>query len=189
VARPVLTPYGGILVDQLVRCCICNTSKFPTYCVVVVVARQCRNRGQVQPRFAQTRHHIGAPKLPIGHATFGHLPVEECAGSNEHDWLVEDARNPLCGVGAGRYARGIALLLAVLICAALVVKFWPVIVGIIGVIVAGYWTRRAADRHAERVEAERRRLAELVARADEQHAWVMQGDERGVYGEFSPAPV
>jgi len=88
-----------------------------------------------------------------------------------------------------RYAREMALLLAVLIAAALAVKYSWLIVSIIGVIVAVHWGRRAVDRHAERVEAERRRLAGFVARADQQHAWVMQGDERGVYGEFSPAPV
>jgi hypothetical protein len=70
------------------------------------------------------------------------------------------------------------LLLAVLMGVALVVKFWPVIVGIVGVIVAGYWVRRAAGRHAERVETEWRRLTGLEARADEQHEWVMGGDER-----------
>jgi hypothetical protein len=79
--------------------------------------------------------------------------------------------------------------LALLIGVALVVKYWWLIVGIVAVTYAGYRVVRAVDRHAERVEAERRRLAGLVARADQQHAWVMQGDERGVYGEFSPAPV
>ena len=73
--------------------------------------------------------------------------------------------------------------------AALAVKYWWLIVGIIGVIVAAHWGRRAVDRHAERVEAELRRVAELAARADQQHAWAMQGDERGVYGEFPAAPV
>ena len=73
--------------------------------------------------------------------------------------------------------------------AALAVKYSWLIVSIIGVIVAVHWGRRAVDRHAERVEAERRRLAGFVARADQQHAWVMQGDERRVYGELSPAPV
>jgi hypothetical protein len=66
---------------------------------------------------------------------------------------------------------------------------WSPIAGIIGLIAAGYLARRAADRHAERVEAERRRLAELVARADHQHRLVMQGDERGIYGEFPSAPM
>jgi len=83
----------------------------------------------------------------------------------------------------------VALILAVLIAAALVVKFWPVIVAVVGVIVAVHWGRRAVDRHAERVEAERRRLAGLVARADQQHNWTVQGDPRGTYGESLAAPM
>jgi hypothetical protein len=56
------------------------------------------------------------------------------------------------------------------------------------VIAAGYWGRRAVDRHAERVEAEQRRLAEIEARADLQYNLVMQGDLRGVFGEYPPGP-
>jgi hypothetical protein len=80
-----------------------------------------------------------------------------------------------------------ALCLAALIAVALVVKFWPVIVAVVGVIAAGYWGRRVADRHAARVEAERSRLAGLVARPDQQHDWAMQGDPRGTYGVEFPA--
>ena len=29
--------------------------------------------------------------------------------------------------------------------------------------------------------------AAMAARADQQHAWVMAGDDRGVYGAFPPA--
>ena len=72
---------------------------------------------------------------------------------------------------------------ALLIGVALAVKYWWLIVGVVGVIAVGYWGRRVADAHAERVEAEQRRLAGLVARADQQHARVMQGDPRGIYGE------
>jgi hypothetical protein len=36
------------------------------------------------------------------------------------------------------------------------------------------------------VAAQRRRDAETVARADRQHAQVLAGDDRGVYGEFAP---
>ena len=79
----------------------------------------------------------------------------------------------------------VALLFAV----AVVVKYWWLIVGIVCVIVAVYRVRGAVARHAERVEAERRRLAELAARADQQHDWVMEGDERGVYGEYPFAPI
>jgi hypothetical protein len=35
---------------------------------------------------------------------------------------------------------------------------------------------------------EAERVAGLKARADEQHQWVMQGDERGFYGESLAAP-
>jgi hypothetical protein len=81
----------------------------------------------------------------------------------------------------------VVLLFAV----ALAVKLFWWIVGITAVIVvvvkAVKWGRRAADERAARIEAERRRLAELAARADEQYRLVMQGDQRGVYGEYPPA--
>jgi hypothetical protein len=35
---------------------------------------------------------------------------------------------------------------------------------------------------ASKRAAERARLAEIAARADQQHAWVIAGDDRGVYG-------
>ena len=78
-----------------------------------------------------------------------------------------------------------ALLLAALI--ALVVTVWVVIVGAVCVAVAMRRAHRVADRRAELIEAQRRRLAGLAARADEQNRLLMQGDERGVYGEFPPA--
>jgi hypothetical protein len=49
--------------------------------------------------------------------------------------------------------------IALLIAVALAVNLFWWIVGIVGVIGAVHWGRRVADRHAERVEAERRRLA------------------------------
>jgi hypothetical protein len=40
-----------------------------------------------------------------------------------------------------------------------------------------------AFREIETAEAAAaRRRAAMAARADQQHAWVLQGDERGVYG-------
>ena len=38
--------------------------------------------------------------------------------------------------------------------------------------------------------AHRQRVAEhaaIAARADQQHAWVLAGDDRGVYGVYPPA--
>lgn len=68
---------------------------------------------------------------------------------------------------------------ALLIAVALAVKFWWLIVGGVGLVVAGYWGPRAVDRHVERVDAKRRRVAELVDRADQQHNWVMQVTRAG----------
>ena len=49
-----------------------------------------------------------------------------------------------------------------------------------------YWGLPAYDRHHAAVaEANRRAEAEraaIAARADQQHAWVTVGDDRGVYG-------
>jgi hypothetical protein len=73
-----------------------------------------------------------------------------------------------------------ALLLAVLVA---LLTVWAVIIGAVCVAVAVRW----AHRRAERIEAQRRRLASLADRADEQNRLVMQGDERGFYGEFPPA--
>lgn len=37
-------------------------------------------------------------------------------------------------------------------------------------------------RHEAAVDRERARQAALIARADQEHAWVLEGDERGIYG-------
>lgn len=46
----------------------------------------------------------------------------------------------------------------------------------------GAWLASRDDRELER----RRRDAELCARADRQHAQVLVGDDRGVYGDYPP---
>jgi hypothetical protein len=73
-----------------------------------------------------------------------------------------------------------ALLLAVLVA---LVTVWAVIIGAICVAVAV----GRAQRRAGRIEAQRRQQAELATRADEQDRLVLQGDQRGIYGEFPPA--
>jgi hypothetical protein len=80
-------------------------------------------------------------------------------------------------------------LVALLVVVALVVKFWWLIAAAVGMFCVVHWTRRVADARAERVEVERRRLAGLVARADRQHNWVLQGDPRGTFGEYPSVPV
>jgi hypothetical protein len=42
---------------------------------------------------------------------------------------------------------------------------------------------------ADRGEQRRRAEAALIARADQQQAWRIAGDERGTYGEYPPAAM
>lgn len=67
-----------------------------------------------------------------------------------------------------------------------VVMFWWVFAIILGIVVlgiAGWLLARHLDaRDAARDAA----LAAIRARADEQHAQILAGDERGIYGEYTP---
>jgi hypothetical protein len=77
-------------------------------------------------------------------------------------------------------------LLLLLLAAAFVAKFAWILVAFAatGRLIGGWWRG-----HDERAAAERRRQAELRARADRQHAAVLAGDElAGVYGDYPPAP-
>jgi hypothetical protein len=80
---------------------------------------------------------------------------------------------------------GAAFILLIFIGA--IAKFWAWIVAVLGATVlcglllwaAFYAARRVGDRDNER--------RAIAARADEQHAWVLAGDDRGVYGNYPPA--
>lgn len=74
-------------------------------------------------------------------------------------------------------------LFRVLLLLGIVVKFWWLIVVVVTVVCAGYVVWSARQLHHEQ---QRRQHAALVARADEQHAQVLAGDERGVYGDYPP---
>jgi hypothetical protein len=57
-------------------------------------------------------------------------------------------------------------------------KYWWLIVLVAAAVIVykrapGWWAA---------VTAEQRRLVEVAARADQQHAWVLAGDPRGTYG-------
>jgi hypothetical protein len=55
-------------------------------------------------------------------------------------------------------------------------------------VVALVWMAQRAFREIEAEEAaEARRQAAVAKRADQQHAWVMAGDDRGKYGAYPPA--
>ena len=79
-------------------------------------------------------------------------------------------------------------LVRILLVVWFVAKFWWLILAALVVVVAaclGWWCCVQSDAADERARRER---AELVARADQQHAWFLAGDERGVYGDYRPHP-
>jgi uncharacterized protein (UPF0333 family) len=64
----------------------------------------------------------------------------------------------------------------------LVIKFFWWIVGVL-VVVAAFYLIRAVIRDSQATAAARQQAnAAIAARADEQHDWVLRGDDRGIYG-------
>lgn len=77
---------------------------------------------------------------------------------------------------------GKGLFMALVLVVWFVVTFFWWIVGAIGLVAAFYLGRAFFQaRDARRAEA-RAYCAALVARGDQQHRWVLRGDERGIYG-------
>ena len=84
---------------------------------------------------------------------------------------------------------GFGAIFAVLIVVGAIVKLWAWIAAVLGgLLVFGllvwltfYVERRVDERYEKR--------AALVARADQQHAWVLAGDDRGIYGDYTPTQI
>jgi len=77
-------------------------------------------------------------------------------------------------------------LLGVLFVVGFMLKYWLAIALVVAVVVVvrrapGWWAA-----HEAAVAAEEARLAGIAARADQQHNLVLQGDDRGVYGQYPP---
>jgi hypothetical protein len=83
-------------------------------------------------------------------------------------------------------SSGGGAMFTLLLALGFVVMFWWVFAIILGIVVlgiAGWLLARHLDaRDAARDAA----LAAIRARADEQHAQILAGDERGIYGEYTP---
>lgn len=83
----------------------------------------------------------------------------------------------------GGFGAAFVLLLVV----GVIAKFWVWILVVVGVIalgiVLGVLMFRADIRHADKLG----RAAAIARRADEQHAQILAGDDRGIYGAYPPA--
>ena len=84
---------------------------------------------------------------------------------------------------SGGFGAGFVLLIFV----GFVVKFWVwILAGIAAVALIAlvfYLVHRSDKRRAADLE----HVAAIARRADQQHTWVLAGDDRGVHGDYPPA--
>ena len=73
-------------------------------------------------------------------------------------------------------------VIGVLFLVGLIIKFISWILGALALVAAFYVIRAVVRQHKAATAARNQRMAELAARADQQHDWLMQGDDRGTYG-------
>jgi hypothetical protein len=85
--------------------------------------------------------------------------------------------------------RTLASLFGTLMFIALIIKLIWWILGAIALFMLFRLVRRQLRVARDRTEANARRAARLAARADQQHRWVLCGDERGIYGEYPVADL
>ena len=88
-----------------------------------------------------------------------------------------------------RSGAGLGAAFVLLIFVGAVAKFWAWIAAVLGALMVFgllVWLTFYVER---RVDARYEKRAALVARADQQHAWVLAGDDRGTYGQFPPARI
>ena len=92
-------------------------------------------------------------------------------------------------MGARRSGGGFGAAFVLLIFVGAVAKFWAWIAAVLGALMVFgllVWLTFYVER---RVDARYERRAALVARADQQHAWTLAGDDRGIYGDYIPTQI
>jgi hypothetical protein len=82
--------------------------------------------------------------------------------------------------------RGVGGLALLVLAIGFVIKFWWVIVAVVVVAVAASAVWLCRMHHAAEIERRRRAHTAIAARADEQHAQVLAGNDRGIYGDYTP---
>lgn len=84
---------------------------------------------------------------------------------------------------------GLGAAFVLLIFIGFIAKFWAWVLAVLGaLLVFGLllWLTFYVER---RSDARQDARAAIVARADQQHAWVLAGDDRGLYGTYPPAVI
>ncbi len=83
--------------------------------------------------------------------------------------------------------RSLGSLIGFLFIVGLIIKFIWWILGAIALVLLFFVMRSIVRSERAVREANARRCAELVAHAEEQHRWILEGDDRGIYGQY-PVP-
>jgi len=86
------------------------------------------------------------------------------------------------GYRSGSGGGGFAGLIGVLFIVGLIIKFIWWIIGAAALVGLFCLIRAILRANARQRAILAQRMSELAARADQQHNWVMQGDDRGIYG-------
>jgi hypothetical protein len=79
------------------------------------------------------------------------------------------------------------LILLVLVVLGFFAHYAWLLAAVVLVAIVARFIRGWSARHDDEGIAERRRIAELCERADQQHQQFLAGDERGFYGNYPPA--
>jgi hypothetical protein len=77
-------------------------------------------------------------------------------------------------------------LLRILLMLGFVLKFWWLILLALAFAATGFGLWCVVTRQDAEFERQQRAQRALAARADAQHAQIMAGDDRGMYGEYRP---
>lgn len=83
--------------------------------------------------------------------------------------------------------RTLTSFFGMLMLIALIIRLIWWILGVAALVVLFCAVRAQLRTARTRADADARRAAQIAARADQQHRWVLRGDERGVYGEYPVA--
>jgi hypothetical protein len=73
-------------------------------------------------------------------------------------------------------------LIGTLLLVGFLIKYWWLVALVVAAVAVWKYGPGVWARHQAAVAVEERRLAAIIARADQQHAWVLSGDPRGTYG-------
>jgi hypothetical protein len=87
--------------------------------------------------------------------------------------------------GSGGFGGAFVLLIVV----GAIVKFWVWIAVAFGAAMVFGLLLWAAFYAARRVDAREHARLAIAARAEQQHAWVLADDDRGIYGDYVPTQI